>query len=238
MFRILSVGRNCEEYLEDWHDSIVRQVNTDWICHLVLDMPDDKSPAKAMDLIGADDRFRLTVNLSKREYMAKNNYDQISTFHPNDIVVCVDPDDHLYHLQVLNILKDAYEDDIWLTYGNYQSSDGINGHWCKPLTEDDWKDLRHARWKTSSLKTFKASLFHKIHINDFLDHEGNWFKRCTDRAMMYPMLEMAGPERVRFLDRYLYWYNARPNEGREEEIAYEEKAIRHIAEMPPYTRID
>jgi hypothetical protein len=71
----------------------------------------------------------------------------------------------------------------------------------------DNKLFREASWKASHLRTYKAKLFNKIRVEDFIDENtGKFFETTADLAFMYPMLEMAG-DRSRHIKDILYVYN-------------------------------
>jgi hypothetical protein len=66
---------------------------------------------------------------------------------------------------------------------------------------------RGGAWTTSHLKTFKKKAWDLIDEDDFKDEQGNWLQTCGDLAMMYPIIEMAGDARIRFISKVLYIYN-------------------------------
>jgi len=41
--------------------------------------------------------------------------------------------------------------------------------------------------------------------------DGSYYKGATDLAVMYPMIEMAGIDRIKFIDDILYVYNDNHN---------------------------
>jgi len=55
--------------------------------------------------------------------------------------------------------------------------------------------------------TFKRKLFDKINKDDLKDANGNYYKYCYDAALTYPMIEMAGIKRIRYVNQVLYVYN-------------------------------
>ena len=59
----------------------------------------------------------------------------------------------------------------------------------------------------NTFKNIRAFLFREIDRNDLLDTDGKFFKMSGDAAMMYPMVEMAGNERVKYLKEINYTYN-------------------------------
>ena len=117
-----------------------------------------------------------------------------------DIIVHLDGDDWLPDDQTLARVAGTYAaaDAPWLAYGSFERSDGIRDHvW------DGAFGLRYApgagpraqRWRASHLKTFRAGLVKRLiaeHSNYLRDHTGAWFDTCLDRAVMLPLLELAG----------------------------------------------
>jgi glycosyltransferase involved in cell wall biosynthesis len=238
MISVISVGRNCGENIERFNKSLMAQTYADWVCITAPDKSDDDTVKNCFWLhVNNIEHYGFRAPENETQFYMRNFYRALS-MAKSDIIVTVDLDDYLASPTALETIAKAYEDkDVWLTYGSYLSSDGCHNHWNKPLTDDDWQNIRKAPWKTSHLRTFRKSLFYKIRPESFLDMDGNWFKRCTDRAMMLPMLEMAGPEHTRFIDEPLYYLNARDKSERQDEIEYEKRAIEHIRQQAPYERL-
>jgi hypothetical protein len=126
--------------------------------------------------------------------------------HPNAIIVWVDGDDRLAHDDVLARVAKIYDDPgVWMTYGSYVHGDGRPGI-TRAYTEVEARDYRHAEWLASHLKTCRAALFQKLGDDDLKIH-GYWRELAWDQALMFPMLEMAGPEHSRHVDEVLYVYD-------------------------------
>jgi hypothetical protein len=106
----------------------------------------------------------------------------------------------------------VYQDEgVWITWGSYVFRHNLN---CKekasvpmPAPEDD--EHKGARWwRHSHLKTFRYFLFKGIKDEDLRDTQtGNYYTVAGDMALMFPMVEMAGPAHSRYLDKILYVYN-------------------------------
>jgi glycosyltransferase involved in cell wall biosynthesis len=143
-------------------------------------------------------------------------------FNPEDIIVCLDGDDWLYDTQVLTHLNKVYQENVWLTYGQYTPLSGKFKNYCRPLSEarrmeedGTWSTFnlnsrtyrKGNAWVTSHVKTFKKKAWDMIKEDDFKDEDGKWLITCGDLAMMFPIIEMAGDKRIRFVDRVLYVYN-------------------------------
>lgn len=121
-----------------------------------------------------------------------------------DIIVLVSGDDYLHDDFVLSYLNEIYQDDIWFTYGQFVPLSGNYGPYCKPIP--DIKTYRKSGlWITSHLLTFKKHLWDLIEDKD-LRYNGSYTRYAGDRAIVYPMIEMAG-KHVKFIDKVLYVYN-------------------------------
>lgn len=132
-----------------------------------------------------------------------NMWETIVQFNKNDVVVCLDGDDWFKHNYVLDRINKEYEDpNVWLTYGQFEFSDGRPG-FAEPYPNTNY---RKEAWRATHLKTFRAGLFQKIKTQDLI-YDGKWYDNAQDLAMMFPMLEMAGPKHILFIDEVLYVYN-------------------------------
>jgi glycosyltransferase involved in cell wall biosynthesis len=199
-----------------------------------MDKSEDGSDMQAARLPISDSRFTVLPPETDRAYHLKNLTRAIAVAS-GDVIICLDCDDRLLDVEALDKIAKVYEDKkVWLTYGSYQSSDNRHNHWNGVLAPEDWQNIRGSEWKTSHLRTFRKSLYERINHYDFLDMNGDWLQRATDRALMYPLLEMAGPEHTRYIEDKLIWITAHHDKSL---IDYEERAIEHIKQRPAYTRI-
>ncbi len=65
--------------------------------------------------------------------------------------------------------------------------------------------IRQLPWGASHLRSAYTWLFKKIKLED-LKKENEFIHSATDLATMYPMLEMAGKNKVKFIRDVLYLY--------------------------------
>jgi glycosyltransferase involved in cell wall biosynthesis len=131
---------------------------------------------------------------------------------PHDIAVLVDGDDWLANSDALAEIDRFYREcDCWVMYGQFLYSNGTYGI-CKPYPDrETFSRLRNV-WYSSHIKTFRAGLYHKIEEQDptyscIKDACGRWYTSACDMAIMYPVMELAGFDRVRYNDTVLYIYN-------------------------------
>jgi hypothetical protein len=158
--------------------------------------------------------------------VTQNWYREIMKLPATEIVALLDGDDWLAHERVAEQVIAMHETGALVTYGNYIASDGESGV-CAPYARGDY---RREPWRASHLKTFRASLFHKLDEAD-LQIDGKWLDVAADVAVMLPLLELAG-EHVLFCKDVLYVYHrassfeasASPEERNREKAA--EAAVR------------
>jgi glycosyltransferase involved in cell wall biosynthesis len=147
------------------------------------------------------------IENSERHNKLYNLYHAIHSCDDRDIIVEVDGDDWLAHNNVLTLLNTIYQNEnIWLTYGQFQSTLGKIG-FCVPYEPEiiKYNRFRDVCWKSSQLRTFYAKLFKLVKRKDLVLND-NFFKTTSDLAMFYPMLEMA-QERHLCVSEILYLYN-------------------------------
>lgn len=168
----------------------------------------------------------------------ENFYDVAMTLPPDRIIACLDGDDWLANDRSLKRVADIYAEhpETLVTYGQYQLAwpfGVVPG--CSPHVKPPRQDV----WRASHLKTFRAGIFQRIKKEDLM-WEGKFAEFTCDQIVMFPILEMAGPDRTFFNREVIYIYDISHaqawvrNRG-EFEIA---QAIERAARVkPPYERI-
>jgi glycosyltransferase involved in cell wall biosynthesis len=184
--------------------------SVDFHCYITDDMSTDNSADVVEGLIDGDTRFTLIRNVEKW-YQPGNYWQilQIDEIDDEDICVTVDGDDWLPHETVFNNVMKYYEDpNIWVTCGQFLEFKGNNkyttGFTARPSTFDN---LRKRPWRSSHMRTFKAWLFREIKKDDLKAPNGEFWEVTGDLSFMYPMLEMAGGDRVHYTKDINYIYN-------------------------------
>ncbi len=130
----------------------------------------------------------------------------------DDIVVQLDGDDRLSAADTLSEVNRQYaEQNCWVLYGQYQTSSGAYGT-SRPFPDRRSFDRLRTRHAISHLRTFRAGLYHRIGEQNpgyscMKDDAGAFVRVAMDVAIMNPLAELAGFDRVRFNDRVLYTYN-------------------------------
>lgn len=213
-FTIAIPAYNCEKWIEknlrsaleqdyDKFDIVyVNDASTDStakIADSILEAWFKKPKGGVLSIIHNDENVRALENLISC----------VNSAQPGSIVVALDGDDWLINKNVLSKLNEVYQDpEVWITAGSY--IENIGGRVVRPeMPPNFWNEnIRHQHWTLSHLRTFRKELFEKIKIEDMIDRkDGGIYKFTWDRVIMYPMVEMSGPEHFRDIQDILYVYN-------------------------------
>lgn len=194
---------NLDSVLHQQYDNYriiyINDASTDNTAHLVQKYIADHN---------AQSRITYRENIHRKGALA-NIYDAVHSCNPDDIILLVDGDDFLAHNHVLSLLNNTYHHtNCWVTYGQFiwfpQLIPG-SAHAISSATIVN-NSFRESAWAATHLRTFYAGLFTKINKDDLLDEQGNFFPMAWDLAIMFPLLEMAGPHSL-FIPEILYVYN-------------------------------
>ena len=200
---------NPGEFLEQCVSSLITQKYDNFKMVFI----DDCSTDGSFDKLPKDDQRAVIIRNEIRKTALENLHDAIMNHcEPDDIVVFVDGDDWLPNKKVLSYINEFYEEtNCWIMYGQAQWTDGRRGFACA-YTEEQFKQLRETPFRVSHIRTFRAGLYQKIKEQDpsfscLKDAGQNYYKMTYDVAIMFPIMEMAGYDKVKFNDTILYTYN-------------------------------
>lgn len=202
-FIILVTEYNTAKYIGKCLDSVLcqRYQNYDVI------VMDDCSTDGTQDIVKTYP-FYLISNKPKQKYPIRNFIEGITLYakDPEDIIIFLSGDDYLASNDVLQYLNEQYQDDTWITYGNFIPISGRYGPYCKPIP--DTRTYRESgQWLASHLITCKKWLWDKIDDSDLRYKDGEYPNHSFDRAFIYPLVEMAGLKHSKFIEKILYVYN-------------------------------
>jgi len=242
MFKIVIPCFNAENYIGKCIGSIQSQTIKDFDAVIINDGSTDRTKEIALEAISNDSRFSI-INSQINTCPLSSTVSGIKHLAPdeNDIVAMIDGDDMLNITKALEIVKKTYErTDCLITYGNYVTQRGktINPRIGKRHQQRviDQNLYRKAHFISHHLKTFKHILYSKIDPRDLRDSDGNFWSTCSDLALMFPMLEMAGDRQEAISDPiYRYSYNLPTNVDftKRDEQLRNDKALRN---MEPYKK--
>jgi len=238
---IISPVHNAEEWIEKCIASTKKQTYKDFRHVIINDASTDKTFEKAIKAVGDDDRYILGHVPNKCGTLHSHIQGvENSLAKPHDIIVHLDGDDWFTDENVLQTIYDTYKrTECLVTYGNYKCSDGKTPSVCKPISEtgDNFREWVVRGWCFSQVRTFYRWMWDKIKLGDFLDSNGALFSTCADVAIFTPLLEMAGKDRIEFIDKELMIYNIQtPNNDFKINLHDQVRCGREIAMRKPYDR--
>lgn len=216
-FHIVCVSRNAAPWLPGCLDSIGAQRGQTFDACVVDDASDDGSA----DIIRAfcEERGWPCILNDERRGALFNQCAAIDRLAPapDDVIVICDGDDRLAHDGVLARLAVEYADPaVILTYGSYRSEPHSPTCTLPSAYPPDVIATRSFRQFTATggplrwnhLRSFRAGPFLALDRDvQFKWPDDSWFSCCPDGAVMFPLLEMAGPNH-RFIPDVLYVYGS------------------------------
>lgn len=160
----------------------------------------------------------------------------------NDIICLIDGDDRLFDEWSLVEVFKAHNLGAWLTYGSYYNLSDYkeNGETAKKHrgTYRNEENYRKLMWKASHLKTFRYGLYRRLKKDWYIGPDGEPLLVCSDLALMFPMMEMAGKEHVKHINRPLYVYNDMSPHNDHKVRGKEQKEIEYwLRFQEPYQKI-
>lgn len=233
--------RNIEDYIGDCVKSINFQKYQNYRVFFIDDCSTDQSAIQ----IPISKNNHLLKN-EKRKYALLNIVTALQTnkFNDHDIICLLDGDDRLSHPYVMTIVNQIYSaSTCQLTYGSFRHIKGVNSI-GNSYTEKEFKSIRKAPWKASHLKTFKFNLFKRLmeldkNLSTLRNKNGEFFNMPYDMAIMFPLMEIAGFEKSKFVNTPLYIYREHPGNDHQQNLKSQlegENEIRekdNIFNVPP-----
>jgi glycosyltransferase involved in cell wall biosynthesis len=211
-FKLISPVYNAEEWIGKCIQSVKDQTHTKFTQIIVDDCSTDKTIDAAKEAIGDDPRFVIIEREDKTGALHGHILAGEYEYSEDDYFVHLDGDDWFSDEDVLARLDKIYEDEnIWCTYGNYKTTDGISSV-CKPV-EDPHQMVRLyllTGWIFSQIRSFRGKLWRGLTDEDFRANDGSYLA-VADVAVFCPILEMAGLNRVRYVPEVQMIYNRETN---------------------------
>ncbi len=235
-FTITSTCYNAEKYIARCIESVQRQTYEHW-SHTVIDAAStDATSLKAQQAMKARPDGVVEVNsVFSRLSALENAYNVWMTLPPDEVIVWLDGDDWLATDHALEILARAYAGPVepWVTYGQFMFATGEMG-FAGPYAPGE--SARHSNyWRATHLKTFRAGLVQQLDPSDLKNEQGEFCDLAIDRAVMYPLLELAGARQL-FIHQILYVYNMKASwwaQQPERERMRELSEVSRLQMLPP-----
>jgi glycosyltransferase involved in cell wall biosynthesis len=209
-FKIIIPVYNAEKWIYKCLNSLIVQNYKNWNAVVIDDCSNDntleiiKKTIKESGVLSNFKVLKRNFNVGALE----NIFYGISKIcdDEEDVIVLLDGDDWFYDESVLSYLNDVYtNENIWMSYGSFISESGAHNNFCKQISKVE--NYRKGSWVTSHLRTFKYWLWKKIDEKDLKNETGKFYSMAWDMAIMYPLIEMSGIEKIKFIKKILYVYN-------------------------------
>lgn len=211
-FKLITPVYNAEAWVGKCIQSVKDQSNKNFTQIIVDDCSTDKTIEAAKKAIGDDSRFVIIEREEKTGALHGHILAGEYKYSEDDYFVHLDGDDWFSDEDVLARLDKIYEDDnIWCTYGNYKTTDGIPSV-CKPV-EDPHQMVRLyllTGWIFSQIRSFRGKLWRGLDEQDFRSNDGSYLA-VADVAVFCPILEMAGINRIKYVPEVQMIYNRETN---------------------------
>ena len=231
--------RNVRSFIKQCYESLLIQNNKNWIAIFC----DDNSDDGTIDEIPNDDRFVIKRNESRITALPNIHYGIInSNLDDEDIICILDGDDFLIRQDAIDIIDNLYNDDTFLTYGQYIWPNGANGH-CIAYTPQTFINLRKGGYWASHLRTFKYKLYKELlnqdpDLNCYKNDKGEFYTITYDIAIMTPLMEIAGFDRIKFNPTPVYYYRIHPQNDHFVDASLQKKVADEIFAKKPFKKMN
>lgn len=206
---------NFEKYIKICILSIQRQTYTNYNCFFINDGSTDKTGQYIDIICNRDPRF-IHYKFSENKGPAFSKFfgfEKVKEVcNPNDICIVVDGDDYLLCSDALEHINNTYnKTKCWCTYG---STVGRVAYLEEDINNKNIINFRQNKWYYGHPRTFKTYILNYITKDDFLYKNNTWLIKGTDINFVFKMLEFSGNEKIKFIDKKLYYYRTHPNNTR------------------------
>lgn len=220
-FIILTTLFNGQDYIGHCIESVLSQTRQNWLMFITDDRSTDESVNTAITCAQDDPRVYIIQN--DKKYYQNGNYQNIlnRVMHLGyDSEECVfielDGDDRFSHNRVLELIQNAYEEDenLMMTHGSFRFWNPKTGEYTHDEVKrfnrpvNDISNLRLEKMYFMHLRTWVAHL-QLLVPPEYLksDKTGWYYESGGDTAFFIPMMEMAGSDRIKFIDEIIVDYN-------------------------------
>lgn len=235
--------RNAAQYIERCLDSAISQDYPDYEIVFLDAQSNDGTYEKALKYVDKFKNIRVLQN-EQRKYQGENIRIGTEMSQPKSIIITLDGDDWLPHDGVLARINAEYKKhNCWMTYGTYEEYPyrDVSVHYHEyPIEVRQNKTFRQHRWLASHLRTFRRELFLKINPEDMKDPStGDYVSMAPDLSFQFPMLEMCGVDKSRYIPDILYVYNRENPMNESKQSQSEINRIEGILRsLTPYETLD
>jgi glycosyltransferase involved in cell wall biosynthesis len=241
--KIITPFYNAKNFIKKSLTNSLNQNYDNFKVILINDASTDDSEETYLDLLELyKDKLIYIKNNNRMGAMFNHQNAVLNYCDENDIVVQVDGDDWLIDSNVLTYINDFYnKHKCMVMYGQAKYLSGRNGNACPYENETVFLNKRnYFKFHVSHVRTFFAKLFHEIKNQDntlscFKNNNGDWYQMTCDVAMMYPLMEICGYEKVKYNDKVLYIYNdSNPIQDYKIDLTLQENIHKEILNKPVF----
>ncbi len=194
-------------------------------------------------------------NATRQGCLANTHRAIVKYGQPDDVIVTVDGDDWLAHEDVLTIINARYErDGCWVMYGGtiwkpedrrtyessrYSAEEIAN---LRITLAEDWRSVQY-HWKVHVPRTFRCALYQQIGALDpdwscLKGGDGCFYKMAGDVAIMLPLIECAGAQRIQHNRSPVYVYNLHEHNDHEVDRPEQLRVTLEIFAKPSFPRLE
>lgn len=204
--------RNAVKYIDHCIQSAIKQDYPKFNVIFIDAQSNDGTYERALRYTRKHSDVLTCIQNKERKYQGENIRIGAQLSPERSIIVTLDGDDWFPHNNVLTRINQEYtEHDCWMTYGTYEeypkrSVSHIYHEYPEEVRKN--KTFRQHNWLASHLRTFRRELFLKIDEEDLKDPvTGDYVENVCDLSFQFPMLEMCGVDKSRYISDILYVYN-------------------------------
>lgn len=237
---------NADKFIEQSIMSALTQKHNNFTLVVINDASSDNSDKIVQDLLMQNQEKIIYINNKERMGAMYNHQNAIFNYcNTEDIVIHLDGDDWFPNNKVLSYIDDFYNfHGCLMMYGQAKYFSGREGNARPYLSKEEFDNKRNLPFFVSHIRTFRAKAFFEIKNQDpdlecFKDDKNNWYSMAPDVAMMYPLLEICGYDKVKYNDKVLYIYNdSNPICEFKVNLQLQEQLHRHVLAKKPFKQID
>jgi glycosyltransferase involved in cell wall biosynthesis len=234
-FTITSTVFNAEKYIQRHMESVKRQTYP-YFKHIIVDAAStDKTAIAASAMLSKRSALRQNAKGSRKGPL-ENAYEIWRTLPDDEVIVWLDGDDWLAVDNALDVVARTYASpvDPWVTYGQFMFASGELGFAGPYEANENARDSDW--WRATHLKTFRAGLVKSLDPGLFKDPSGAFCSLAIDRAVMYPLLELAGSHQA-FIDKILYVYNSKASWWANQPSGERQRELDEVTRMRALSRL-
>jgi len=212
-FLIVTLCKNAEKFIEKCIESTKTQTYKKFLHVIIDDNSSDNTVSIVKCCIENDNRYVLYTH-NVNNYTTSNHVLALMNYgNVDDIVIHLDGDDSLYTHDVLYKLNNIYNNkNVWCTFGSYIRKPDNYVITRKDLVLPDVfysprEMVKNLKWIFTHLKTFRKFLFYHVPIEYFLNKNNKFYVASGDCAIFLPIIELAGKDRIVYIDDILMVYN-------------------------------